>query len=494
MSFNIINPYQTFRDSTGKPRAGGFVTFFINKETEKSKIFSDENLLVAQENPYTLDAYGRVTGDVKFSGKMTMQEMNADGSDVITTDDVTTIGSNLSSVNTMADLLIASVPQTNIKLLGFHTAGDGGGGEFFYDATALRTTHDGATIIDPGNPANLAIWDATARTAWFTAGTGLGCWIRIYSGKVDVAWGGATVDQTDTDNTDAINKLFAVSPAEASFKIAINTEYTWTSITIGATQILTDEAKKDRKGADIASATALVLGQDGDYFDVTGTTAITSIGTFGIGDVVKLHFDGILTLTHHATDLILPGAANITTAAGDEAEFIEYATGDWRMTNYQRNNTIVANHIRAGNKQIIDGNLTLTLFDLKTNITETVFESIGPTGSGATNIIPDMDSIPASATIALFDCDISVSPGNTGTVTCDVHARAFGTSAVISLVNNAVARFVADIDAALTGGFGDITRIEVPIDSLGRGELTWNQNSATHTVTVNLYYRGFITD
>jgi len=90
------------------------------------------------------------------------------------------------------------------------------------------------------------------------------------------------------------------------------------------------------KGADVASATALTVGTDGNYFDVTGTTAITSITTVGIGTAIKLHFDGILTLTHHATDLILLGGANITTAAGDEAEFIEYATGDWRCIAYSR--------------------------------------------------------------------------------------------------------------------------------------------------------------
>lgn len=90
------------------------------------------------------------------------------------------------------------------------------------------------------------------------------------------------------------------------------------------------------KGADVASATALPVITDGNYFDVTGTTAITSIDTVGVGVWIKLHFDGALILTHNATDLILPGAANITTVAGDEAEFVEYATGDWRCVNYQR--------------------------------------------------------------------------------------------------------------------------------------------------------------
>lgn len=93
---------------------------------------------------------------------------------------------------------------------------------------------------------------------------------------------------------------------------------------------------KYSKGADVASANALTLGTDGNYFDITGTTAITSIATLGAGTHVKLHFDGALTLTHHATNLILPGGANITTAAGDEAEFVEYATGTWRCTSYAK--------------------------------------------------------------------------------------------------------------------------------------------------------------
>ena len=88
------------------------------------------------------------------------------------------------------------------------------------------------------------------------------------------------------------------------------------------------------KGADVASGAALALGTDGNYFDITGTTTITSIATLAVGTEVTLHFDGILTLTHNAIDLILPGAANITTAAGDEFTFIEYAAGDWRCTSY----------------------------------------------------------------------------------------------------------------------------------------------------------------
>lgn len=99
------------------------------------------------------------------------------------------------------------------------------------------------------------------------------------------------------------------------------------------------------KGSDVASAGALALGADGNYFDITGTTPITSIVTRGVGTVVVLHFDGILTLTHNATDLILPGGVNIATAVGDEVIFIEYATGDWRCISYTKADGIALHNI-----------------------------------------------------------------------------------------------------------------------------------------------------
>ncbi len=88
-----------------------------------------------------------------------------------------------------------------------------------------------------------------------------------------------------------------------------------------------------QKGADVASATNVTLSSDGNYFDITGTTTIATFATIGVGAVIKLHFDGILTLTH-SNDLFLPGAVDIITGAGDELEMVEYATADWRVTNF----------------------------------------------------------------------------------------------------------------------------------------------------------------
>ena len=93
---------------------------------------------------------------------------------------------------------------------------------------------------------------------------------------------------------------------------------------------------KWKKGADLSSANALTLGSDGNAFDITGTTAITSISTRGIGAIILLHFDGALTLTHHSTNLVLPDGENITTAAGDVAVLHEFEAGKWRLVSYSR--------------------------------------------------------------------------------------------------------------------------------------------------------------
>jgi hypothetical protein len=92
-----------------------------------------------------------------------------------------------------------------------------------------------------------------------------------------------------------------------------------------------------RKGSDIASATTTDLSTaTGDFVDVTGTTTITGLGTLASGITRVVRFTGALTLTHNATSLILPGAANITTANGDVATFRSLGSGNWQCVNYMK--------------------------------------------------------------------------------------------------------------------------------------------------------------
>lgn len=89
--------------------------------------------------------------------------------------------------------------------------------------------------------------------------------------------------------------------------------------------------------ATIASAATCNIGAaNAEYLDVTGTTAITAFDNVAAGVNRQLRFAGILTLTHNATSLILPTGANITTAAGDVAEFRSLGSGNWRCVWYSR--------------------------------------------------------------------------------------------------------------------------------------------------------------
>jgi len=88
------------------------------------------------------------------------------------------------------------------------------------------------------------------------------------------------------------------------------------------------------KGSDIASAATLdITSPDGDLRHVTGTTGITAI-TLPVGAERTLIFDGTLTLTHSAA-LLLPGAANITTAANDRLT-VRGDTGGAIVTHYTK--------------------------------------------------------------------------------------------------------------------------------------------------------------
>ena len=111
---------------------------------------------------------------------------------------------------------------------------------------------------------------------------------------------------------------------------------------------------------DIASAATTDIGaQLTNFLRVTGTTGITSFGTNYNGPKFLI-FAGAITLTHSAT-LVLPGAANITTAAND-ALIVIPISGGWQVVEYLRaSGDVDAKSINTGpigglRNRIINGN------------------------------------------------------------------------------------------------------------------------------------------
>lgn len=109
--------------------------------------------------------------------------------------------------------------------------------------------------------------------------------------------------------------------------------------------------REQAQGAAVASAATVDLGAiaDGNYVHITGAVTITAFGTVAAGISRTVVFDAALTLTHNATSLILPGGANITTAAGDVAVFRSEGSGNWRCVSYLK---------ASGTYQPLDSELT----------------------------------------------------------------------------------------------------------------------------------------
>ncbi len=84
------------------------------------------------------------------------------------------------------------------------------------------------------------------------------------------------------------------------------------------------------QGVDIASASALVPGNDGDFYEITGTTIITSIATRPAGDRILLEIISAgLTFTHLTGTLNMRGKFDYTSEAGDILEFVSKGSGEW---------------------------------------------------------------------------------------------------------------------------------------------------------------------
>lgn len=87
----------------------------------------------------------------------------------------------------------------------------------------------------------------------------------------------------------------------------------------------------------VASASTTNIGAaTTDKVQITGTTTITAFDSVAAGIKRYGRFAGVLTLTHNGTSLILPGAANITTAADDRFMAYSLGSGNWIVLFYQK--------------------------------------------------------------------------------------------------------------------------------------------------------------
>jgi len=120
-------------------------------------------------------------------------------------------------VATMNDLRLTAGTVTNehCHLLGYYAPGDGGSGEFYWDATSTAADNGGTIIKVAGHT---------------------GSWLRIFSGAVTPKWFGAKGDGASNDTTPVsicMNNFDEVDLVDCNYKVADMTSARATSLRNG---------------------------------------------------------------------------------------------------------------------------------------------------------------------------------------------------------------------------------------------------------------------
>jgi hypothetical protein len=240
------------------------------------------------------------------------------------------------------------------------------------------------------------------------------------------------------------------------------------------TKAMTPDAYGDatQKGGDIASASPLVIGTDGRYFDVTGTTSFAAM-TVAANRLFFLQFDDALTITHGAS-LKLPGGANLTTAAGDV----------WTCYSTLANTVIVTNVATAaaaagGTWVLISTSVASTSATLDVTGLDSTYDTYYVIGS---DLVPVTDDV--EAWIRLGDSggiDSAASDYNAGTVT-----KKNDTGAIYYENDTAASALIISteqtesIGNAAGEGISFVAKILTPGDSTQKTKMSWEGHITTN--------------
>lgn len=225
-------------------------------------------------------------------------------------------------------------------------------------------------------------------------------------------------------------------------------------------------------GIDIASGTTITPDTLASSYNVSGTTTITTIASTNSWDgrELVLRFTGVLTLTHSST-LVLPGAANITTAANDIAVFRQRTSGTWDCLIYQKASgvaTVVsavtltqldANWSFDGSHRLLNGGATQPFFRANRTANQTSGNIIifttettdrGAWHDNATGVV----TIPVTG-VYDFDWNVGISNASGGTLAPKIGISLNGVTTLIAaapqtILTGAATVFSGSLKMALT--------------------------------------------
>lgn len=417
MAVRFTNPFAQWVSGNSIVGAGYKLYFYTTATSTPKNTYSDNDLLVANANPVVADADGKFSDIFLSPGQYKVVLKTSADVTVWTADPVGDSQANVDATGTFTLSGDITPAQITADQNNYNPTGLSG-------ATVLRLNSDAArniTGLSGGSDGRLLI---------------------VYNvGSFNI------VLKDESSSSTAANRFALQADVTIAPDVGVILQYDSTSSRWRA-QGGTSLDSLTSNGADIASATTTNLTTaTGDTVDVTGTTTITAI-TLTDGDERRVRFTGALTLTHGAS-LVLPGAANITTAAGDIAVFRGYSSSVVRCVDYQK---------ASGLAIVVAAPTTLATPQASTSGTSIDFTSI-PAGTKTITVM--FDGVSTNGTSVVI-----VQIGDSGGV------EATGYTARATLDNSS--------QASYTTGFGlDISRAAGTVSS-GALRLTL-MNSSTNT-------------
>lgn len=336
-----------FFTSQGAVLAGGSMSWYAAGTTTPQDTFTDSTGGVANANPILLDAAGRPPTGIYLTENTLYKLVVKDsaGNTIFTQDNVAGI---IASIASTSEWQSSGLTPTYIS-----------GTQFSFPGDQTTDAHVGRRlkIVDSGGTKY-----ATITVSAFTTLT------------------------TVTVNVDSGSLATPVTAVSYGLQSGSNSSIPSVKLSAGAwtlqnTLAMSASAINEAQGADIASAGTINLDTaTGNTVDVTGTVTITAI-TLSQGRQRTVRFTGALTLTNGAS-LVLPGAANITTAAGDFAIFKGYAAGVVRCVVYVKASgkaVINTANTQPTRQTFTSGSGTYTT---PANATRIFVRMVGPGGGG----------------------------------------------------------------------------------------------------------------
>lgn len=175
----LPNGKQQFIDINGKPLVAGKVYMYVPNSLIFKDTWQDSGETVLNTNPIILDSRGQA---VIYGAGVYRQIVNDSAGNLIW-DELVSNDASQAVIDNIADLRalgIAGAVFTPIFVEGYYAVGDGGGGNFFWDASN-SSADNGGTIINP------------------TGNAGNGRWVRITTNSnipsvIDARWFGFVGD------------------------------------------------------------------------------------------------------------------------------------------------------------------------------------------------------------------------------------------------------------------------------------------------------------